>query len=105
MLFPLLAVIPATRLDWIALGRAVVGGVAELPGVTFYTLLRPPWLAQADDAVARGLAPLALLAIAVALIWLCITGRWLSGLSAAAPPPRAGCSQAKATEEPSGRST
>jgi hypothetical protein len=105
MIFPLLAVMPATRLDWIALGRAVAGGVAELPGVTFYTLLRPPWLAQADDAVARDLAPLALLAIAVALIWLCITRRWLSGLSAAARPPRAGCSQAKATEQAPGRST
>lgn len=83
-----LAVMPATRLDWIALGRSVVGGVAELPGVTFYTLLRPHWLAQADDAVARDLAPLALLAITVALIWLCMTRRWLSGLSAAPPPPK-----------------
>jgi hypothetical protein len=104
MIFPLLAVMPATRLDWIALGRAVVGGVAELPGVTFYTLLRPPWLAQADDAVARDLAPLALLATTIALIWLCVTRRWLSGSSPQQRPPP-GPSPAKAARVAPGRST
>jgi hypothetical protein len=103
MIFSLLAVMPATRLDWIALGRAVVGGLAELPGVTFYTMLRPPWLAQADDAVARDLAPLALLALTVALIWLCVTRRWLPGSSPQQPPPP-GPSPARAARVAPGRS-
>jgi hypothetical protein len=108
MIFPLLAVMPATRLDWIALGRAVVGGVAELPGVTYYTLLRPNWLSLADDAVARDLAPLALLALTVALIWLCVTRRWRSGQSADPPEPTsppAGAPPAKAAGVAPGRST
>jgi len=76
MIFPLLAVMPATRLDWIALGRLVVASAAELPGVTFYTGLQPHWLAQVADAISRGLAPIALTALTVALIWLCVNQRW-----------------------------
>jgi hypothetical protein len=105
MIFPLLAVMPATRLDWIALGRAVVGGVAELPGVTYYTLLRPNWVALADDAVARDLAPLALLALSVALIWLCVTRRWYPGPSAERPPPPGSLPSAKVNSVARGRST
>jgi hypothetical protein len=105
MIFPLLAVMPATRLDWIALARSVVGSVAELPGVIYYTLLRPHWLALGDDAVARDLAPLALLAITVALIWLCVTRRWLPGPGADRPPGSVGPPSAKVTEVAPGRST
>ena len=89
MIFPLLAVMPATRLDWIALARAVAGSVAELPGVTYYTLLRPHWLKLADDAVARDLVPLALLATTVALCWLCVTRRWVPGWPSGGPPSAA----------------
>jgi hypothetical protein len=105
MIFPLLAVMPATRLDWIALGRVVVGSIAELPGVTYYTLLRPNWLVLADDAVARDLAPLGLLALTVALIWLCVTRRWLPGFSAERPPPPGSSPSAKVTDLTPGRST
>ena len=76
MIFPLLAVMPATRLDWIALGRLVAASAAELPGVTYYTGLRPHWLAQVADVISRGLAPLALTGLTVALIWLCVNRRW-----------------------------
>jgi hypothetical protein len=105
MIFPLLAVMPATRLDWIALARAVVASVAELPGVTYYTLLRPHWVLLVNDAVARDLAPLALLAITVALIWLCVTRRWALGWGAQRPPPAAGPPAAEITEVAPGRST
>jgi len=105
MIFPLLAVMPATRLDWIALGRVVVGSIAELPGVTYYTLLRPNWLVLTDDAVARDLAPLALLALSVALIWLCVSGRWLPGQSGGRPPPPGSPASAKVTGLAKGRST
>ncbi|HEX3926140.1 MAG TPA: hypothetical protein VHY31_27960 [Streptosporangiaceae bacterium] len=69
MIFPLLAVMPATQLDWIALLRAVVASAAELPGVLFYTALRPHWLAETADILSRGLTPLVLLAATVWLIW------------------------------------
>jgi hypothetical protein len=75
MIFPLLAVMPATQLDWIALLRAVVASAAELPGVLYYTALQPHWLAETNDILARGLTPLILLAATVWLIWLC----WVSG--------------------------
>jgi hypothetical protein len=76
MIFPLLALMPATRLDWIALGRLVAASAAELPGVTFYPGLRPHWLAQLADVISRGLAPIALTVLAAALIWLCVNQRW-----------------------------
>jgi hypothetical protein len=85
MIFPLLAVMPATQLDWIALVRAVVAGAAELPGVLFYTALRPHWLAETNDILARGLTPLILLAATVWLIWLCVNRRWADGLGRAGP--------------------
>ncbi len=110
MIFPLLAVMPATRLDWIALARGVVASVAELPGILFYTQLSPHWLSLADDVVARDLAPLALLAIAAALIWLCVTRRWPLGSGAGHPPPGtglpvAGGGSVNVTEPVPGRST
>jgi alpha-1,6-mannosyltransferase len=85
MIFPLLAVMPATRLDWIALGRLVVASAAELPGVTFYTRLRPHWLAEVADVISRGLAPIALTGLTVALIWLCVNQRWTPAAESPAP--------------------
>jgi hypothetical protein len=76
MLFPLLAVMPATRLDWVVAARALAATAAELPGVTFYTALRPRGLSLLGDGLSRGIAPLVLVAAAVALLWLCVSGRW-----------------------------
>jgi len=84
MLFPLLAAMPATRLDWIALWRLVVASAAELPGVTYYTGLRPLWLSGVNNVISRGLAPLALTGLTVALIWLCVTRRWTPAQAEAA---------------------
>lgn len=76
MIFPLLALMPATRLDWIVVARAVAGALAELPGVSFYTQLRPHGLLLVADIVSRTAVPAALIALAAALVWLCVTGRW-----------------------------
>jgi hypothetical protein len=105
MIFPLLAVMPATRLDWIALARAVAASVAELPGVLYYTQLRPHWLALANDDVSRDLVPLALLATTAVLIWLCVTRRWALGGSAERPPPDSGLPVPDVTGAVPGRST
>ncbi len=79
MIFPLLALMPATRLDWIVLLRALVATAAELPGVTYYPYLRPPWLSTTADVISRGIAPAALTVAAAALLYLCITNRWTRG--------------------------
>jgi hypothetical protein len=75
MIFPLLALMPASRLDWIALLRAAAGAVAELPGVAYYSTLRPYWLDLAASDVAHQVAPAALVGAALALVWLCLRGR------------------------------
>jgi hypothetical protein len=104
MIFPLLAVMPATRLDWIAVARAVAASVAELPGVTYFTQLRPHWVSLANNVLARDFVPLALVATAVALIWLCVTRRWTLGGSAGHPPPHSGLPVADVTGAMPGRS-
>ena len=85
MIFPVLAVMPATRLDWIALARVVIASAAELPGITYYAALRPHWLSAVNEIISRDLAPLALLATTIALIWLCVTRRWTPGASRDGP--------------------
>jgi hypothetical protein len=79
MIFPLLAVMPATRLDWILLFRAAAAAMAEIPGARFYTGLRPHWLLELGNVISRDLAPVAMALAAAALLWLCITGRWGPG--------------------------
>jgi len=79
MIFPLVAFMPVTRLDWIVVWRAVLASAAELPSVIYYTRLRPQWLAEVTDMIARGLVPIGLVAVTVVLIWLCVTRRWTPG--------------------------
>jgi len=79
MIFPLLAVMPATRLDWITLVRAAAAATAELPGVTYYTRLRPRELELTANLISRTVAPAVLVVAAIALVWLCVTGRWTPG--------------------------
>jgi hypothetical protein len=100
MIFPLLAVMPATRLDWVALLRAVAASAAELPGVLYYTALRPHWLAETADILSRGLTPLILVAATVWLIWLCVNRRWTGGHGRAGPG--AGQSQPDVAVAPGG---
>jgi len=74
MIFPLLALLPATRLDWIALARSAVAALGELPGGI--AAAHQLWLGRATDLLDKGIVPLALAALALALVWLCLTGRW-----------------------------
>jgi hypothetical protein len=88
MIFPLLALMPATRLDWIAVVRLAAATLAELPGVTYFLYLKPGWLFGTANIIARWIAPIALVVALVATLWLCFTGRWTSGSAgdSAAPP-------------------
>ncbi len=76
MLFPLVALMPATRLDWIVLFRGTAGAVAELPGIRYYLSLHPHWLHLTGQTFSLYLVPVCLTAAIVATVVLCLTGRW-----------------------------
>jgi len=69
-----LAFLPASRLDWVILGRAVAGSIAYIPGVE--VILHPRWLEDAYAKVVMYLAPSGRLLALAALIVLCLTGAW-----------------------------
>jgi hypothetical protein len=75
-IFPLLALMSATRLDWIVVVRPAAAALAELPGVTYYALLNPGWIAATGKAISTSLAPLVLAGAGLALLWLCGSERW-----------------------------
>jgi hypothetical protein len=75
-IFPLLALMPATRLDWIVIVRTAAAALAELPGVTYYVDLVPGGLAAAGKAISVSMAPLVLAGAGLALLWLCWSDRW-----------------------------
>jgi hypothetical protein len=80
MIFPLLAVIQATRLDWITV---FIGGVSALAAVRRPYLtadLHPHLLAAAARDLNSGIVPLALCLADVALLWLCCTADWRPAL-------------------------
>ena len=83
MIFPLLAVIAASRLDWVAAAHAVALTVISVP----YTFSdsRPPWWAQLEQ-LGTYMAVALLLMTAVALLWLCWTRDWRQ-LPLEAPAP------------------
>jgi hypothetical protein len=74
MLICLLMFYPATRLDWLVLGRIGVGNMPNTPGNPF----SPPGhvLYMVHHVVVLIFAPMALFAAAIALVWLCLSGRW-----------------------------
>ena len=69
----LLAVYPASRLDWLVLGRLILTAPVYLPGVPGPI---PAWLNNTINVVGYYVAPDARLAAAVAFVVLCLTGRW-----------------------------
>lgn len=79
IIFPLLAVMPATRMDLVLILRAAIAAAAEIPGSLYYTLLRPHWVALASDYLTRHFTPLILVGCAAALVRLCRTGAWTTG--------------------------
>lgn len=74
MIFPLLAVMPASRLDWLAVARSTALGVASVP--LFYPALHPPLVAVIERVSTDVCVPLVLAAVLVSLIWLCFTEDW-----------------------------
>ena len=72
MLFPLLAVMPATRLDWVVVVRAIGLAAVTEP---YFTAEDPHWLTTIQ--ITRLTSPDLLMGVAfVALLWLCITRAW-----------------------------
>lgn len=70
MVIPLLALYPASRLDWIELGRVAVASLAYLPGVVF--TLQPEWLGTLTNrGIREVVTPGTLLALSVVLLVWC----------------------------------
>jgi len=70
-----LVFLPASRLDWVVLGRSVAGGIAYIPGV-IVGRLHPAWLQADYTTVVTYVASSGRLLALVALIVLCLTGAW-----------------------------
>lgn len=74
MAFPLLAVMPASRLDWIVVAQTTVMGVSSVP--IFYPRLHPALPSLIERFGNDLFLGVGLTAIGAALLWLCITGNW-----------------------------
>jgi hypothetical protein len=92
MIICLLVFYPASRLDWLVLGRLAAGTIPTIPG-------NPPTVMLAGtshtvilfhDAFVYALAPLVLLAAAAGLVALCLSGRWDLRDPGVPPPGTAG---------------
>ena len=89
MIFPVLAVMPASRLDWLAVTRATALTVASAP---FFTRLDPAWLAAIQRVSTAGSPLLVLAGVDVLLLWCCLTRAW--GLATHCGPQPPGQDQA-----------
>jgi hypothetical protein len=69
-----LAVYPASRLDWVVTGQLTAGTVALMPGTT--TALHPHWLSRLSFLISFRLMPAVLFVGLVALVWLCLSRGW-----------------------------
>jgi hypothetical protein len=101
MIFPLFAVIAASRLDWIAVAHAIALTVISVP--YSFSNSHPPWWSQLER-FGTFVPVLALAAAGAALLWLCWTRDWrqlpleapLPGypaLPSSAPAPKARASE------------
>lgn len=70
----LLAVYPASRLDWAVIGQFTIGSFANLPGLVYQ--LRPHWVTRLAADSAFRIMPLLLFVALLALVWLCVSRRW-----------------------------
>jgi hypothetical protein len=87
MAIGLLAVYPASRLDWAVTGQLTAGTVALMPGTVLP--LHPHWLSRLSFLVSFRLMPAVLLLALAALIWLCVSGAWRIAPRPAARRPSA----------------
>jgi hypothetical protein len=74
MLICVLILYPATRLDWLVLGRLAAGTISNMPGNPY--LQHSPLLWHIDHVAVRVLTPVVMLAAAVAFVALCLSGHW-----------------------------
>ena len=74
MLFPLLAVFPPSRLDWIAIAYATALSVGSVP--FFYPSPHVSAYAVIERIFSDATVVPALIVISAALLWLCVTGNW-----------------------------
>jgi hypothetical protein len=87
MVVGVLAVYPASRLDWVVTGQLTAGTVALMPGTT--AALHPHWVSRLSYLISFRLMPAVLFLALVALIWLCVSGAWNIAARPAAPRPDA----------------
>ena len=74
MLICVLVLYPASRLDWLVLGRLAAGTISNMPGNPY--LQHSHLLLATDHFAVRALAPMAMLAAAGIFVALCLCGRW-----------------------------
>lgn len=78
MIMCVLVFYPESRLDWVAIGWLTAITIADMPGIGFgraATTLGPV-LTVVQRQIGQRLTPPIMLAAAIALVALCVTGRW-----------------------------
>jgi hypothetical protein len=100
MVFCLIALYPATRLDWPLLARLAAAALYSTPGMPGRLPVR--WLSAISHADTSLVVPLVRLLALAAVVTLCLTGIWYAGQ----PPPRLRLPRLSAASRPlSGRRT
>ena len=74
MAISLLALYSASRLDWVVLIRLLAGATVYVQAVQ--SPAEPHWLADIGQFDGAWLTPGVRLLATVALVWLCVSGRW-----------------------------
>ena len=74
MAISLLALYSASRLDWVVLIRLLAGATVYVQAVQ--SPVQPHWLADLGQFDGAWLTPGVRLLATVALVWLCLSGRW-----------------------------
>ena len=86
MAISLLALYSASRLDWVVLIRLLAGATVYVQAVQ--SPFQPHWLANLGQFDGAWLTPGVRLLAAVALVWLCLSGRWGWRSASATSPGR-----------------
>lgn len=78
MIICVLVFYPASRLDWVAVGWLTAITIADMPGIGFGRAAKTlgPVLSVVQRQIGQRVTPWVMLAAAIALVVLCITGRW-----------------------------
>jgi hypothetical protein len=84
MIFSVLALYPASALDWILLARLGAATIATMPGNP--NGVPGTALRSVDAFLVHGLIPAVLLACAIGILVLAISGQWSLVADLAAPP-------------------